>query len=190
MRNQTIPRDHLLERLNSGADRKLTLIACPAGYGKSTLLAEWRELEAPRKPVAWLSIHERDDDAVRLWSYVIEALRRVCPAISRSLVAQDAGGEDLTETVLPRLANELDAQDEIALVLDDFHRLSNGPACESIAWLVENAPRSFQLVIATRTEPALRLPALRARGDLLELRADDLRFSLEEAVAFLNGRLG
>jgi len=67
------------------------------------------------------------------------------------------------------------------MVLDDFHRLSTGPASESVAWFVENMPRSFQLVIATRTEPALHLPALRARGDLLELRADDLRFSIEEA---------
>ena len=190
MREQAIPRNHLLERLNGGAGRKLTLVACPAGYGKSSLLAEWRESEAARKPVAWLSIHERDDDPVRLWSYAIEALRKVCPSISRSLFVQDASSEDLTEVVLPRLVNELDGQGEVALVLDDFHRLSNGPACDTVAWFVENVPRSFQLVIATRAEPALHVPVLRARGDLLELRADDLRFSLQEAEAFLNGRLG
>jgi LuxR family maltose regulon positive regulatory protein len=190
VRDQAIPRDHLLERLNGGSGRKLTLVACPAGYGKSSLLAQWREAEAARRPVAWLSLHERDDDAVRLWSYAVEALRKVCPSMSRSVSVNAADTEDVTEVVLPRLVNELDGQGEIALVLDDFNRLSNGPACDSVVWFVENLPRSFQLVVATRTEPPLRLPALRARGDLLELRANDLRFSLEEAEAFLNGRLG
>ena len=190
VREQAIPRRHLLDRLSTGSGLKLTLLACPAGYGKSSLLAQWRAMETARKPVAWLSLHERDDDPARLWSYVIEALRGVRPSLSRSVSVNAADPQDLTEVVLPRLVNELEGQDEIALVLDDFHRLSNGPACDSVAWFVENAPRSLQLVIATRTEPALRLPALRARGDLVELRADDMRFSLAEADVFLNGRLG
>jgi LuxR family maltose regulon positive regulatory protein len=190
VRDQAIPRGHLLERLSRGSGLRLTLVACPAGYGKSTLLAEWREMEAARKPVAWVSLHERDDDPVRLWSYAIEALRRVCPSISASVAMKAANPESLMEVVLPRLINELDGQGEVALILDDFHRLSSGAASESVAWFIENAPSSFQLVIATRTEPALRLPMLRARGDLLELRIDDLRFSLEESEAFLNSRLG
>jgi LuxR family transcriptional regulator, maltose regulon positive regulatory protein len=190
VRDQAIPRGHLLERLNNGSGLKLTLVACPAGYGKSSLLAEWREAEVARRPVAWVSLHERDDDPVRLWSYAIAALRNACPAIGPSVGLKNAHPEDLIEIALPRLLNELDSQGEIALVLDDFHRLSSGPASESVAWFIENAPRSFQLVIATRTEPALRLAALRAHGELLELRADDLRFSLDEAEAFLNGRLG
>jgi len=189
VRGQAIPRRHLLERLDQGAGLKLTLVACPAGYGKSSLLAAWREVEAARKPVAWLSLHERDDDPVRLWSYIIEALRGACPSISQSVTVKTADPENIMEVVLPRLVNELEEQGEIALVLDDFHRLSNGPASDSVAWFVENSPLSFQLVVATRTEPALRLPALRARGDLVELRIDDLRFSLDEAEAFLNGRL-
>ncbi len=90
---------------------------------------------------------------------------------------------------MPRLVNELDRQGEVALILDDYHRLASGPASDSVAWFVEHAPSSFQLVLATRTEPHLHLPALRARGELIELRADDLRFTDEEARAFLNDRL-
>jgi len=190
VRDQAIPRVNLLERLNSGSDFKLTLVACPAGYGKSSLLAAWYAAASARQPVAWVSVHERDDDPSRLWSYAIEALQRVCPTISPLVSAYAASTENLSEVVLPRLVNELRGQGRIALVLDDFHRLSSAQTSDSVAWFIEHAPRSFQLVIATRTEPALRLPALRACGDLLELRADDLRFSLEEADAFLNGRLG
>ena len=91
--------------------------------------------------------------------------------------------------VLPRLVNELDDLGEVTLILDDFHRLADGAARESLAWFVDHAPPTFQLVLSTRTEPDLPLAALRAHGDLLELRADDLRFTPGEADAFLNGRL-
>ena len=96
----------------------------------------------------------------------------------------------IVDTVLPRLVNELDDLGEVTLILDDFHQLGDGAARESIAWFVDHAPPTFQLVLSTRTEPDLPLAALRAHGDLLELRADDLRFTPEEADAFLNGRLG
>jgi len=92
--------------------------------------------------------------------------------------------------VLPRLVNELDDHDEVTVILDDFHRLPDGAARQSIAWFIDHAPPAFQLLLSTRTGPALRLAALRARGELLELRADDLRFTSGEAGAFLNGRLG
>ena len=95
----------------------------------------------------------------------------------------------VVDVVLPRLVNELDGQGEITLILDDFHRLSGGAARQSLAWFVEHAPPGFQLVLASRTEPVLPVGALRAHGELLELRAGDLRFTGEEADAFLNGRL-
>ena len=82
VRDQVVPRERLLERLRTGSGLALSLVACPAGYGKTTLLAAWREAEAARKPVAWLTLDEGDNDPVVLWSYVIEALRRACPAIS------------------------------------------------------------------------------------------------------------
>ena len=189
MREETIPRERLLERLRSGSDRRLTLVACPAGFGKTTLLAAWREAEAARKPVAWLTLDEGDNDPVVLWTHAIEALRRASPAVARSVPA-DTVVAQVVDVVLPRLVNELDGQSEITLILDDFHRLSSVPARASVRWFIDHAPPGFQLVLASRTEPALPVAALRAHGELLELRADDLRFTCEEADAFLNGRLG
>ncbi len=188
MRDQVIPRERLFERLRAGAGLALSLVAGPAGYGKTTLLAAWREAEAARKPVAWLTLDEGDNDAVVLWSYVIEALRRACPALSVPAPRMPAAASAVP-VMLPRLVNELDDLGEVTLILDDFHRLSDGPARESLAWFIDHAPPGFQLVLSTRTEPCLPLAALRAHGELLELRADDLRFTPGEADAFLNGRL-
>ncbi len=189
VRELTIPRERLLERLRCGSDRSLTLVACPAGFGKTTLLAAWREAEAARKPVAWLTLDEGDDDPVVLWTHAIEALRRAGPAVARPAPAR-AVVAPVVDVVLPRLVNELDGQGEITLILDDFHQLSSGAARQSIAWFLEHAPPGFQLVLASRTEPILPVGTLRAHGELLELRAGDLRFTCEEADAFLNGRLG
>ena len=190
VRDQVVPRERLLERLRTGSGLALSLVACPAGYGKTTLLAAWHQAEAARKPVAWLTLDEGDNDPVVLWSYVMEALRRACPAISLSASPQLAGAASIVHMVLPRLVNELDDLGEVTLILDDFHRLGDGAARQSIAWFLDHSPPAFQLVLSTRTEPDLPLAALRAHGELLELRAGDLRFTPEEADAFLNGRLG
>ena len=189
VREETITRERLLERLRSGSDRSLTLVACPAGFGKTTLLAAWREAEAGRKPVAWLTLDEGDNDPVVLWSHAIEALRRASPAVASAAPAHTVV-TPVVDVVLPRLVNELDSLGEITLILDDFHRLSSVPARQSITWFVEHAPPGVQLVLASRTEPILPVAALRAHGELLELRAGDLRFTPGEADAFLNGRLG
>jgi len=189
VREQTIPRALLSERLSEGSRRRLTLVACPAGYGKTTLVAAWRESEAARRPIAWLTLDEGDNDPAVLWSYVIEALCRACPSLRESISPEITSTAPITEVALPRLVNELVAQGEIALVLDDFHRLSVGPAVDSVAWFIEHLPSTVQLVILTRTEPPLRLPALRAHGELLELRADDLRFTQREAGEFMNAHL-
>ncbi len=189
VRDQVVARERLLERLRAGAGLALSLVACPAGYGKTTLLAAWHQAEAARKPVAWLTLDENDNDPVVLWSYVIEALRRACPAISLPASPQLAGAASIAHMVLPRLVNELDDLGEVTLILDDFDRLSDGAARESLAWFIDHAPPAFQLVLSTRTEPDLPLAALRAHGELLELRAGDLRFTPGEADAFLNGGL-
>ncbi len=124
-----------------------------------------------------------------LWSHVLESLRRACPALQVSCEPEQGGAARILDAFLPDLANGLAEQDDVALVLDDFHRLS-GASREGVAWLVEHAPPSFQLVISTRIEPALPMAALRAHGELLELRADELAFSAAEADVFLNERLG
>ena len=187
---QTVVRERLFERLRSGKGLRLSLVACPAGFGKSTVLAAWRERESRDRPVAWVSLDEADNDPVVLWSHVIHALGRVCPGLADARLTEMVASAPLLEVVLPRLVNELVEQPEIALVLDDFHRLSSTAARESAAWFVDRAPSTVQLVLATRTDPALPLGALRAHGQLLELRADELRFTGAEAVEFLNGHLG
>ena len=189
VREQSIPRDRLLERLRSGSDRRLTLIACPAGFGKTSLLSAWYGAEAARRRVAWLTLDEGDNDPVVLWSHAIGALRRANPDVARSASVSSVVAP-VIDLVLPRLVNELDGQDEITLIVDDFHRVSSEPARASVRWFIEHAPPGFHLVLASRTEPSLPVASLRAHGELLELRAADLRFSDEEADAFLNGRLG
>jgi ATP/maltotriose-dependent transcriptional regulator MalT len=187
---QVVARERLFERLRDGRGRRLTLVACPAGFGKSTLLAAWREADAAERPAAWVTLDEGDNDVVVLWSHVIEALARACPGLAGAELRAIVPAAPLLEVVLPRLVNDLVEQGEVMLVLDDFHRLSSGPARESVAWFVEHLPASVQLVLASRMDPALPLGALRARGELLELRAGELRFTEAEALEFLNARLG
>lgn len=189
IRDQVVPRERLLEQLRAGSDPALTLVICPAGFGKTTLLAAWYQAETARRPVAWLTLDEADNDPVVLWSYVIEALRRVCPAVSLPAIPQLAEAACVTDVVLPRLVNELNGQGEVVLILDDFHRLS-GAALDSVAWFIEQAPSGLRLVLSTRVEPILPLALLRARGELTELRLGDLRFTPGETNEFLNGRLG
>ena len=189
VREQSIPRQRLLERLRSGSDRRLILIACPAGFGKTTLLSAWYEAERPRRLIAWLTLDEGDNDPVVLWSHAIGALRRANPDVAKSTSSQSLVAP-VIDRVLPRLVNELDGQGEITLILDDFHRVSSEPARASVRWFIEHAPLGFHLVLATRTEPSLPVASLRAHGELVELRAADLRFTYPEADAFLNGRLG
>ena len=189
IRDQVVPRERLLEQLRAGSDPALTLVICPAGFGKTTLLAAWYQAETARRPVAWLTLDEADNDPVVLWSYVIEALRQVCPAVSLPALPQLAEAACVTDVVLPRLVNELTGQGEVVLILDDFHRLS-GAALDSMAWFIEQAPSGLRLVLSTRIEPTLPLALLRARGELIELRLGDLRFTPGETDEFLNGRLG
>jgi LuxR family maltose regulon positive regulatory protein len=188
-RPQTIGRDRLLERLRPEPGVKLILVAAPAGSGKTTLLGTWREAETERRAVAWVSLDAGDNDPVVLWSHVLEALRRACPTLEIQRRPELVGSARIADTVLPDLVNGLTEQGDTALVLDDFHRLSSGPSRASVAWLLEHAPPSFQLVISSRSEPALPLPTLRARGEVLEVRARELGFTSEEAHLLLNDRL-
>ena len=185
---QAVARRRLFARLTSGRGLRLSLVACPAGFGKSTLLAAWSERE--RRPVAWVSLDGGDDDPVTLWAHVVEALCRACPALPHEELAGRVVAAPLEEVVLPRLVNALVEAPELVVVLDDFHRLANAKARASVAWFADHLPSSVQLVVSSRTDPALPLGTLRAHGQLLELRADELRFTREEAAEFLDGRLG
>jgi LuxR family maltose regulon positive regulatory protein len=157
----------------------------PAGGGKTTLLGTWREREAERRPVAWLSIDEGDDDPVVLWAYVLESLRVAGAELDVSVKPELVGMPPLTDVWLPQVVNELARQGDLVLVFDDFHRLSKGPARDSVALLIDHAPSSFQIVIASRREPGLPIARLRAHGELREIRADQLAFTSDEADALI-----
>jgi LuxR family maltose regulon positive regulatory protein len=188
VRSQLVGRDRLLESLNAGAGRRLGLVACPAGFGKTNMLAAWVAVEASRRPMAWVTIDRVDNDPTVLWTYLLEALRRACPGLDDRATTPVPAASPLIEVILPRLVNALAEQGSVTLILDDFHLLTDGRARESINWLVTHAPPTFQLVLSTRREPDLPLATLRAHGDVVELRAEDLRFTDSEADEFLNDR--
>ena len=165
------------------------MICAPAGWGKTVLLAQWHASE--RRPFAWVSLDPSDDDPVRFWSYVIAALRTVAPGFGGAvLAALPNAGPGLVDVVLPRLINELaELPEPVVLVLDDVHVLQDELVHASLAFVIRHLPRTVHLALATRAEPALPLARLRAAGELVELRADELRFADEEADALLNGSL-
>jgi LuxR family transcriptional regulator, maltose regulon positive regulatory protein len=189
LRAQTIQRDRLIGQLEARPGTRLTLVVAPAGCGKSTLLGSWRQGLAKSKPVAWVNLDEGDNDPVVMWSHVLVSLQRACPNLAHVPTPETVGPAEILEGLLPHLVNELATQDTVSLVLDDFHRLSSGPSREAVAWLIEHAPASLKIIIASRTEPALAVARLRAHGDLVEVRAKDLAFTTEETQKLMNDRL-
>jgi LuxR family maltose regulon positive regulatory protein len=185
-----VPRLPLIERLNEGLQRKLTLISAPAGFGKTTLLSAW--LSGCDRPAAWLSLDEGDNDPTRFLIYLVAALRTIAPNIGAELLAVlQSPQPPPTKTVLTALLNEISAiADIFVLVLDDYHRIEAKAVDDALAFLLEHLPAQMHLVIATREDPPLPLARLRARDELTELRVTDLRFSPAEAAAFLNQAMG
>jgi LuxR family maltose regulon positive regulatory protein len=190
-----VARPHLIERLNEGLHRKLTLIAAPAGFGKTTLVSAWvagaeRHCELP---VAWLSLDEGDNDPVRFMTYLVAALQTVAPGIGEGVldVLQAPAAAPPTETILTALLNEITAvSEDFVLVLDDYHVIDTKLVDDALTFMLEHLPPQMHLVIATREDPQLPLARLRARGQLTELRASDLRFTPSEAAGFLNQVMG
>ena len=193
LRRGVVARPRLSERLSRGAESKLTLISAPAGFGKTTLLAEWlAAAPAGRRSVAWLSLDQADNQPVTFWTYLITALQTVIPGIGASALSllQEPQPPPI-ETVLAPLLNELSAvSDDIVQVLDDEHLVDARDIQGGIAFFLEHLPPRIHLVIATRADPALPLARLRARGELVEIRAADLRFTPGEAAAYLNEVMG
>jgi LuxR family transcriptional regulator, maltose regulon positive regulatory protein len=190
-RRELVLRPLLVERLAAGAQLKLTLLAAPAGWGKTTVLAEWFAHDRERR-FAWLSVDRGDNDPGRFWSYVAVALQTVDPELGVSALAQlRASGTSIVDVVLPALINEIAGREEpIVLVLDDFHVITTPEIHEQIAFLIEHLPEPLHLAVATRSDPPLGLARRRARGEVNEIRADELQFSEEEAASLLNRVLG
>ena len=191
-RRNLVARPRLSKRLNSGAESALTLVSAPAGFGKTTLLADW--LAAPAAngwSTAWLSLDQRDNDPAVFWTYLVAALKTAAPGVGAGALSLLQSAQPPIEAVVATLLNDLSASsDDVVLVLDDYHVIEAREVQEGMAFLLEHLPPQIHLVIAGRADPALPLARLRGRGELLEVRAADLRFAPDEAAAYLNGVMG
>ncbi len=178
-----VTRPRLLSRLIEGLKGTLTLVIAPAGYGKTTLTAEATQIS--QLPVAWYSLDKADNRWERFFRYFVAALQQIDPRIGQDLPESEQAGQ--RESILTSLINDLDSLDEdCLLVLDDFQVMNNPAIHDSINFLLDHCPHGFHLLIAARSDPPFSLARLRARGQLVELRAADLRFSDDEASLFLN----
>ena len=189
-RKNLVFRSRLVDRLNAGLDKKLTLIAAPAGFGKTTLLSEW----IPKCPrfVTWLFLDEGDNDPAQFWAYFIASLQGLRPDLgSNAFALIQSPQAPPIKSILTELLNDLTAfSDPFASVLDDYHFIDSQPIHEELSFLIDHLPANMHLVIATREDPDLPLARLRARDHLNEIRALDLRFTQEETEAFLRGVMG
>jgi LuxR family transcriptional regulator, maltose regulon positive regulatory protein len=184
-RPDRLARSQLLARLNQEPGRALVLVCTPAGFGKTTLLADWAA--DTTLAVAWLSMDADDNDPARFWRYLAAALDRVVEGLGEHMVPLLSPGSGVsTHGVVTALINQLQANpDEVTLVLDDYHAIESTAIHDSLGFLLSHLPPRLHLVIATRSDPPLPLARLRAGGQLAELRAADLRFTPDESAAFL-----
>jgi LuxR family maltose regulon positive regulatory protein len=191
-----VSRPRLRQRLDTGRTARLLLVSAPAGFGKTTLLVDWMDsLQASSATAvrgAWLSLDPADNDPARFWRYLVAALRTAVPGIGEDALA--LLGDSSTppvEMLLTTVVNDLGAAEvEVVLLLDDYHVIDSPAVHEGIAFLLAHLPPRLHLVLASRVDPPLPLARLRARGDLVEVRAGDLRFTAEEASAYLNDIMG
>jgi len=188
-RHQTVERTRLHVLLRQGCALPLTLVVAPAGWGKSTLVADW--LRQDRVAAGWVSLDSGDDDPKRFWRYLLLAAGQAAPAAAAAALRRlDAAGSDVLRDVLPAFINELTLSDApLVLVLDDYHLVTSAQVHATVATLLDRCPPQLHLVLITRADPSLPLSRLRVRGELAELRAEDLRFSLAEAQEFFGDRL-
>ena len=189
---QAVLRRRLVERLNDGLQRKLTLVSAAAGFGKTTLLSAW--LAGSDLPVAWLSLDEADSEPTRFLTYLVAAIRTIAPNIGNAVLAdlqEKTSQPPSTESVLTALLNEITTIPEnFVLVIDDYHTIDAKPVNDAVTFLLAHMPAQMHLVIATREDPQLPLGRLRGGGQLAELRVADLRFTPSEAAGFLNEAMG
>jgi LuxR family transcriptional regulator, maltose regulon positive regulatory protein len=182
-RSEWVVRVRLLEELKRAAQRAVTLIAAPAGYGKTTVVAQWLASESAPANVAWISLDTSDNDPARLWTQIATALERVGCIVARDTAGfVAAGGDDMLAVVLPKIVDAIAAfGEDTTILIDDFDMVRAAECNEQIDFFVKHLPANAHLVLISRADPALRLGRLRAAGQLSEIRADDLAFNLQEA---------
>ena len=191
-----VPRPRLSETLDAGAAAKLLLVSAPAGFGKTTLLAEWLAAgpaaPADERSAAWLSLDRGDNDPASFWTYLIAALRTMAPGVGENELALLASPQPpAIDLVLTTMLNDLGATgNDIVLVLDDYHLIDAREVQDAMAFLLDHMPPRLHLVIASRADPAVPLARMRARGQLVEIRAAELRFTPDEVAAYLNEVMG
>ncbi|HTK08557.1 MAG TPA: LuxR C-terminal-related transcriptional regulator [Ktedonobacteraceae bacterium] len=185
----SIPRPHLTDVLCKSIQYKLTLVSAPAGFGKTTLLANWIQSHAQGCPgdlfVAWVSLDEGDNDPIQFWTYFLTALDQLQPGLCAPLLKMLQTSS--LQYMLQMLINIfIERSEQCLLVLDDFHLVTNQEVLSTLTYLVEHLPPQLHIVLSTRTEPSLPITRWRARGHVLEIRADQLRCTSEEVSAFLH----
>jgi LuxR family transcriptional regulator, maltose regulon positive regulatory protein len=188
-----VPRPRLSERLEEGLGPQLILVSAPAGFGKSTLLGTWAsELSGSGRPMAWYSLDSGDNDPAQFWRYFFTAIDLLQPGSGKTALALLGSPQPPPiEAILTTLLNELvDLSTNAVLVVDDYHLIESQTIHEALTFFIDHLPPRMHLVIATRMDPPLPLPRMRARGEMTELRAADLRFTPEEAATFLNQVMG
>jgi LuxR family maltose regulon positive regulatory protein len=189
---ELVHRPRLIERLDAGFRGKLTLVSAPAGYGKTTLVSDW--MTRSKIPAAWLSLDASDNDLARFFSYLIAALQQIHPDIGadiQPILETDADPPDEIEPLLTVLVNDIAASaSRFALVLDDYHVITKLRIHRALDFLFDHIPAGMHVVILSRTDPPMPLGRLRVQRELTEIREADLRFTLDEATAFLNDLMG
>ncbi len=187
-RSKIIARPHLVALLNEGLGRPLTLVSAPAGFGKTTLLGEWRQSESGRaRSAAWLSLDNDDNELTYFLTYLLAAIGTIAPGLGEpALTLLQSPQPPSVSGILTALINDLSMLPQpAALILDDYHVISAEAVQQAVTFLLDHLPEQMHLVILTRSDPPLPLARLRARDQLVEIRADELRFATEEATAFL-----
>ncbi len=187
-RKEWVERPELIKRL-ADAEAKLILVCAPAGFGKTTLITQWRASSINHNPFAWVSLDRADNDPTRLWWHVVSSLHLAYPMFDSEKVLTALRGQDpdFGRTVLPVLVNEMaPLQEQVVLVLDDYHLIRSATCHEQVALLIGHLPPGAQMIISTRADPPLPLARMRALGEMAEIGAQELRFDLRQAAELIH----
>ncbi len=190
LRSEIVPRPHLIDTLNTQLQRKLTLISAPAGFGKTTIVSEW--IAKSDRLFAWLSLDEQDNDSRRFVTYLVCALQTIDSKIGRDILRTLQSSPTVSvESLMTELINDIaTTTGHMVLVLDDYHVIDAKPIDDLMTFLLDRLPQQLHIVITTREDPSFSISRLRARRELTEIRASQLRFNLNEAMDFLNSVMG